>query len=367
MTRDVVNFNAGPAGLPKSALSRAREELLDFEGTGMSIMEHSHREKSYERVHFQARDLVRELMGVPASHDILFLQGGASALFATMPMNFLPKGRSADYVMTGAWSKKAYEEAKHVGEVRVAGSGEVNGKFVRIPAPSELDLRADAAYVHITSNNTIFGTQWWGGWPDTRGVPLVADMSSDIMSRPVDVSKFALIYAGAQKNLGPSGVVLVIIDKAFMASGSTSIPTIFRFRTHAENDSLYNTPPTFGIYIMRNVLAWVKELGGLEAMGKRNTEKADELYRTIDESDGFYRSPVEKAARSQMNVVFRLPSEELEKKLLGEAEQAGLVGLKGHRSVGGLRASLYNAVSVEGVRRLTTLMRDFREKNGGTK
>lgn len=342
---------------------RAKDELLDFEGTGMSIMEHSHREKSYEKVHFEAKALMKELMGVPDTHDILFLQGGASMLFATVPMNFL-NGKVGDYVVTGVWSKKAFDEAKRVGEARIAGTGEVNKTFVHIPKQSELDLKSDAAYVHVTSNNTIYGTQWWTPYPETGTVPMIADMSSDILSRPTDVSKFALIYAGAQKNLGPSGVVVVIIDKAFMATGSQKIPVIFQFRTHAENDSLYNTPPTFGIYIMRNVLQWVKDNGGAEGMAKRNREKADELYKAIDDSNGFYRSPVEKEARSEMNIVFRLPTEDLEKKLNAEAQAAGMVGLKGHRSVGGLRASCYNAVSIDGVKKLTALMREFQKKNG---
>jgi phosphoserine aminotransferase len=360
--RDVVNFNAGPAGLPRAALERAQRELLDIEGTGMSIMEHSHREKTYEKIHAEAKNLVRELMNVPDTHDVLLLQGGASGLFAMVPMNFLPKGKVADYVNTGAWSEKAYKEAKLIGEARIAGSGYVSEKPVHIPKQSELDLKKDAAYVHITTNNTIEGTQF-RTFPDTAGVPLFADMSSDIMSRPIDTKKFSLIYAGAQKNLGPSGVVLVVIDKALMASGATNIPTIFRFKTHGDNDSLYNTPPTFGIYLMRNVLLWLKEIGGMEAMGKRNKEKADELYSAIDGSNGYYRCPVEVDARSEMNIVFRLPSEELEKKFVAEADAEGLVGLKGHRSVGGIRASCYNAVSVEGVRRLTSMMKTFREKN----
>jgi phosphoserine aminotransferase len=361
--KDVVNFNAGPAGLPKPALERAQRELLDFEGTGMSIMEHSHREKSYEKVHAEAKSLVQELLKVPDTHDILFLQGGASQLFATVPMSFLPKGKSADYIHTGAWSKKAIEEAKIFGEVHIAGTGEVNGKPVRIPAQADLSLDPSATYVHITSNNTIEGTEYFT-FPSTGAVPLVADMSSDMCARPIDVSKFGLIYAGAQKNLGPSGVVLVIIDKGFMARARTDIPTIFRFKTHAENDSLYNTPPTFSIYIMRNVLAWLKEIGGLDAMAKRNSDKAAELYGAIEKSEGWYRSPVERASRSWMNIVFRLPSEDLEKKFIAEAEKEGMVGLKGHRSVGGIRASTYNAVSLEGVKRLTSFMAGFKARNG---
>lgn len=363
MVSRVINFNAGPAGLPAPALHRAKEELLDFEGTGMSIMEHSHRGKAYEAVHQATKSLVRELFGVPDSHEVLFLQGGASALFALVPLNFLLPGSSADYIITGVWSQKALAEAKLLGEARTAGTGQVSGKFVHIPKQDELELRGDAAYVHMTSNNTIAGTQWhW--WPKTGSVPLVCDMSSDILSRRLDVSEFGLIYAGAQKNLGPSGVVLVIVRKDWLAQASTEIPVIFRFATHAENDSLYNTPPTFSIYLMRNVLDWMKGEGGLAAMERRNTEKAELLYGAIDASGGFYASPVEREARSQMNIVWRLPSEALEERFAKEATAAGLVGLKGHRSVGGLRASTYNAVGVEDVRALVSFMNDFRTKNG---
>lgn len=362
MTRDIVNFNAGPAGLPKPALEKAQKELLDYEGTGMSIMEHSHRGKAYDAVHHRAMELVKKLMGVPDTHEVMFLQGGASGMFATVPMNFLGKDQSADYVITGSWSKKAFAEAKLVGAARVAGSGEKDGKFVRIPIASELELDPKAAYVHITTNNTIAGTQWHT-YPETQ-VPLVADMSSDVMSRPIDVSKFGLIYAGAQKNLGPSGVVLGVIDKGWAAKGSTEIPKILRYSTHLETESLYHTPPTFAIYLMKNVLEWIDGLGGLAKVGERNQKKADTLYGAIDESGGWYASPVEKDARSQMNVVWRLPTEELEKKFLAEAERKGLVGLKGHRSVGGCRASTYNAVSLEGVERLVSFMHTFKKENG---
>lgn len=363
MTRDIVNFNAGPAGLPRPALERARDELLDLDGTGISVMEHSHRGKAYEKVHFEALSLARELLSVPDSHAIGFLQGGASYMFPTVPLNFLPQGKSADYVVTGAWSKKALAEAKVVGKTRVAGTGEVGGKFVRIPREDELDLDPNAAYVHITSNNTIAGTQYHSFF-DPRGVPLVADMSSDIMWKPIDVSKFHLIYAGAQKNIGPSGIVLLIVDKAWAQAASTSIPTYFRFWTHLEADSLYNTPPTFSVYMVRNVLAHVKETGGLPAMEAKNREKARLIYDAIEGSGGWYRSPVEKDARSMMNVVFRLPSEELEAKFVSEAEREGMIGLKGHRSVGGCRASIYNAVSVEGATRLADFMKAFAAKNG---
>jgi phosphoserine aminotransferase len=364
MTRDVVNFNAGPAGLPEEALVRAKEELLDFEGTGMSIMEHSHRGASYEKVHNEASALVKELLGVPDTHQVLWLQGGASTLFAMVPMNFLKAGTSADYVHTGEWSKKAIEEAKIIGKATECGTGLVDGKFVRIPEAKDLKLDPTASYLHITTNNTIEGTQY-KSYPTPAGkVPLVADMSSDILSRPIEVSRFSMIYAGAQKNIGPSGVVLVIVDKAWMQQGRTDIPKIFRFKTHGDNNSLYNTPPTFSVYLARNVLAHVKKIGGVAAVEKTNAEKAKLVYDAIDNSRGFYRSPVEKASRSVMNLVWRLPSEELESKFVKESEKAKMVGLKGHRSVGGIRASLYNAVTVEGARRLATFMADFAQKNG---
>lgn len=362
MSKDVVNFNAGPAGLPKAALERAQRELLDFEGSGISIIEHSHRGKLYEAVHREAIALTKELLGVPDSHDILFLQGGASQLFATVPMNFLQKDGSADYILTGTWSKKALAEAKLLGKTRVAGKGGEGEVFTRIPKQSELDLDPKANYVHYTTNNTIAGTQWQS-IPDVGQVPLVADMSSDIMWKPIDVSRFSLIYAGAQKNIGPSGVVLTIVDKAWMEKGRTDIPTIFRFKTHAENESLYNTPPTFAIYLMRNVLAVLKAEGGLAKVEEKNRKKSALLYGAIDGSNGYYRSPVERDARSHMNVVWRLPSEELEEKFVKEATAKDMIGLKGHRSVGGCRASIYNAVSVAGVERLVAFMNDFAKKN----
>jgi phosphoserine aminotransferase len=363
VTRDVVNFNAGPAGLPRPALERARAELLDFEGTGMSILEHSHRGKAYEAVHQAAKDGLRRVMGVPDTHEILFVQGGASQLFATVPMNFLPPGRSADYVTTGVWSQKALEEARRIGAAREAGTGLVNGRFVHIPSQAELSLDPAAAYVHYTTNNTVAGTQWHR-IPDVGAVPLVADQSSDILSRRLDVSRFSLIYAGAQKNVGPSGLVVVIVRRGWLDEASTSIPVIFRMKTHADNDSLYNTPPTFSIYLVRNVLDWLEGEGGLDAIEARNDEKARRLYAAIDDSGGFYRCPVEREARSRMNVVFRLPSEPLEESFVKASTAAGLEGLKGHRSVGGLRASIYNAVGLEGVDRLVSFMADFAARNG---
>jgi phosphoserine aminotransferase len=353
------NFNAGPAALPLKALERAQAELLDLAGTGMSVMEHSHRGKAYEAVHNEAISLVRELLNVPAQYDILLLQGGASQQFAVIPMNLLPAGKSADYVLTGAWSQKAYKEAKTIGTVRVAGTTEKDGKFGRIPAQSELNLDANAAYAHITSNNTIFGTQWHD-FPSTGSVPLVADMSSDIMWRPIDVSKFGLIYAGAQKNLGPSGLVVVIVRKDLVEGGRKDIPTIFQYRTHVENNSLYNTPPTFSVYVLRNVLDELKKAGGLSAVEKLNREKAALLYSAIDARPDFYASPVEKSARSTMNVVWTLKTPELEAEFLAEAKKQKMEGLKGHRSVGGMRASIYNAVPLEAVKALADLMLKFK-------
>lgn len=356
----VLNFNPGPAGLPLPALERAQRELLDFQGTGMSIMEHSHRGKDYEAVHDETFALLRELLSIPNDYEVLFLSGGASEQFAVVPMNLLHKGRSADYVLTGGWSEKAFEEAKLVGSVRVAGTTGDQGRYTRIPRRDELELDPQAAYVHVTSNNTLFGTQWpTNSFPDTGSVPLVADMSSDILSRKIDVSRFGLIYAAATKNVGPSGITVVIVRKDLVASGRTDIPKIFRYKTQADNRSLYNTPPTFSIYLMRNVLAWIKSEGGLTGMEQRNSEKGAELYGVIDELPRFYRSPVEKGSRSLMNVVFRLANDGLEEQFVARAKQRGMVGLKGHRSVGGIRVSTYNAVSPAAVKTLTAFMREF--------
>ena len=355
----VVNFNAGPAALPLGALERAQKELLDIEGSGMSVMEHSHRGKVYEAIHNEAIGLVKELMNVSDDYDILLLQGGASQQFAVVPMNFLPPGKSADYIQTGGWSQKAYKEAKLLGTPRVAGNTEEEKKFTRIPKQSELDLDPNAAYVHMTSNNTLFGTQWHD-FPDTGKVPLFADMSSDIAWRPIDVSKFGLIYAGAQKNLGPSGLVLVLVRKDLVLAGRKDIPVIFQYRTHAESNSLYNTPPTFSIYMLRNVLAELKSLGGLSVMEKRNREKAALLYDALDARSDIFVSPVEKASRSMMNVVFTLKTPELEAEFLAEAKKAKMEGLKGHRLVGGVRASIYNAVPREGVAALAELIKTFK-------
>ena len=355
------NFNAGPAGLPQPALERAQRELLDFEGTGMSIIEHSHRGKAYEAVHGEAISLVKELLSVPDDYHVLFLQGGASQVFATLPMNLLPPGKSADYIVTGGWAEKALEEAQRVGTARAAANTAVDKAFTRIPRQDELKLDPAAAYVHMTTNNTLFGTQWHSV-PDVGSVPLVADMSSDFMWKPFDVSKYGMVYAGAQKNIGPSGVVVVLIRKDLVDGGRKDIPIIFRYATHAANNSLYNTAPTFSIYLIRNVLSYTKEIGGLAEIERRNVRKAALLYATIDENPDFFRGPVEKESRSTMNVVFRLPSEELEKRFVAEAAKLRMVGLAGHRSTGGIRASLYNAVPYESVEALVSFMKDFAKK-----
>jgi phosphoserine aminotransferase len=360
----VINFNPGPAGLPLLALERAKEELLDFQGTGMSVMEHSHRGKAFESVHHEALGLIRSLLGVPQSHTVFFSTGGASMQFALVPVNFLPQGKRADYVVTGGWSEKALEEAQRVGQARALVSTRgADGRYTRVPTPVEVPLAGDAAYVHTTSNNTLFGTQFHQPLP-TGAVPHICDMSSDFMWAPLDVSKFALIYAGAQKNLGPSGIVVMVGQKDFIASARTDVPKIFRYQTHVEADSLYNTPPTLAIYLVRNVLRWVVEQGGLTALEARNRDKAKLLYGVLDRLRDFFTAPVEVASRSTMNVVFRTPSEALDAKFVSEAEKAGLVGLKGHRVTGGLRASLYNAVSVADVTALVQFIDRFAAQNG---
>jgi phosphoserine aminotransferase len=356
------NFYAGPATLPLPVLERARDELVEWEGTGMSVMETSHRSKEYDEVHHGAMDLFTELLGLDDDHQVLFLQGGASTQFAMIPMNFIPPGGSADFLITGTWSQKAIKEADIVAKGRVAGSSEADG-FTRIPRQEELDLDPNAAYVHITSNNTIKGTQFHQ-FPETGEVPLVADMSSDLLWRPFDANGFGLIYAGAQKNLGPSGVCVVIIRKSWIESANPGLPSMLSYATYAGKDSLYNTPPSFSIYMVRNVLEWLKELGGLAAMEERNRAKADRLYGVISSHGDFYSCPVEPASRSVMNVVWRLPSEELEAKFVADARDQGMYGLKGHRSVGGCRASIYNAMDPRGVETLAQFMEHFATRHG---
>jgi phosphoserine aminotransferase len=370
-----MNFSAGPAALPLPALERARDELLDFAGTGMSVMEQSHRGVEYERVHDEAIALTRELLGVPDTHEVLFLQGGASTFFALLPMNLLEKGHSADYVLTGVWGEKAWGEARHTAnllgaQVHVAGdSGTGDGKaktWTRVTTPGELRPDPAARYLHFTTNETIHGVQYGADpsrpFPDSGQVPLVADMSSDFLWRKFDVSRLGLAYAGAQKNIGPSGVVMVIVRKELVAAGRKDIPKIFQLRTHAENKSLYNTPPTFGIYMVRNVLAYLRSLGGLDAIEARNRAKAARLYQAIDANAAFYRCPVERESRSLMNVVFRLPTESDEERFCKEAEKLRMIGLRGHRSVGGIRVSLYNAVEPGWVDALAGFMADFAKR-----
>ena len=362
MANRAYNFNAGPAALPLEVLERARDEFVDYAGIGMSIMEISHRSKEYERVNDEAQSLVKELLGVPDGYHILFLQGGASTQFATIPLNFIRPGQPAGYVLTGSWAEKAYKEAKAVGETYVAGSGEAS-RFRRIPSPDEIDVRPGSAYIHITSNETIAGSQY-ARYPDTGDVPLIADMSSDIMCRPIDVSKFAMIYAGAQKNLGPSGVTLVIIRDELVKNGAKQLPTMFRYETHAKSKSLYNTPPVFSVYMMKLVLEWIKQNGGLAAMERQNRAKTKLVYDVIDNSGGFYQGLVDPDSRSIMNITFALADAELEAEFIRESERHGFVGLKGHRDVGHLRASTYNAVPYEHCKALADFMTEFQRTRG---
>jgi len=358
----VRNFYAGPAAIPLSALESAREELLDFAGSGVSVMETSHRSKEYDHVHMETMALVKELMGLGDNFKVMLLQGGASLQFAMVPMNLLSDGVSADYVLTGSWSQKALKEAKIIGSAKIAANTEQNGVFKSIPKQDELDLDPNAAYCHITSNNTIFGTQW-KKYPDTGDVPLAADMSSDILSWKFDPSPFGIIYAGAQKNLGPSGVALVIIREDVLDKCRDGLPTLLSYKTHADKDSLFNTPPSFGIYMMNKVLHWLKDQGGVEAMQKINEGKSKLLYGAIDGSNGFYKNNISLEDRSNMNVVFRLPSEEMEKKFVADGLSLGFVGLKGHRSVGGIRVSMYNANGLDAVQEVVSFMNDFAAKN----
>lgn len=361
MTNRVYNFNPGPAVLPEPVLKEVQENLMALPGVGMSILEISHRSSTFENILGETIENLKKLANIPQNYKILFLGGGASLQFSMVPLNLMPPKNKADYIVTGSWSKKAVKEAKRVGTVNIVASTEEEN-FKRIPKQEELKLDPDAAYVHYTSNNTIYGTEWHYV-PEVGNVPLVCDMSSDIFSRPVDVSKFGLIYAGAQKNLGPAGVTIVIIREDLLERSQDSLHTMLNYKIHAENNSLYNTPPVFAIYIVGLVAKWLLNLGGLEAIAKINDEKAKLIYDAIDNSNGFYKGHAEKDSRSKMNITFRLPSEELEKKFVKEATEQGLVGLKGHRSVGGLRASVYNAFPIEGAKALVEFMKDFQSKN----
>jgi phosphoserine aminotransferase len=359
----VVNFYAGPAALPLEVLERAQKELIDFGGSGMSVMELSHRSSEFESILDRAENGLRRLMKIPDNYAVIFLGGGASLQFSMVPMNLAVEGKSVDLIQTGTWSKKALTEIKKVGPVRIAGTGEAQ-KFMRLPKGADLQFDPNASFVYLCSNNTIEGTQW-RNYPDTGNVPLVADMTSDIMSQPVDVSKFGLIFAGAQKNLGPAGATVVIVRKDLAERASDKLATMLQYRTHIKERSLYNTPPSFPIYMIALLVEWMEKEGGVSAIHKRNEQKAKMLYDAIDSSGGYYLSPVDKADRSLMNVVFRIKNDEaLEKKFAAEAIAAELIGLEGHRSVGGMRASIYNPQTVEGVSRLAQFMADFRKKNG---
>jgi phosphoserine aminotransferase len=360
-THRVFNFSAGPAVLPLPVLEEAQRDLVSLPGVGMSVLEISHRSKTFEGILAKTEQDLRALGKVPSNYKVLFLQGGASLQFSMVPLNLLTAGATADYIVTGGWAQKALKEAQRVGTVNIAASTE-SDNFSRLPRQEELTLTPNAAYVHMTTNNTLFGTQW-PNEPNVGGAPLVADTSSDMFSRPIDISKYGLIYAGAQKNLGPSGVTLVIIREDLLARSSKSLHTMLNYAIHAENGSMYNTPPCFGIYLMGLVMKWALSKGGLDAVGKANERKAAKLYAEIDRS-GFYRGTADKASRSRMNITFRLPSEELESAFVKQSTASGLDGLKGHRSVGGMRASIYNAFPEEGVDALVQFMQEFEKKNG---
>jgi phosphoserine aminotransferase len=361
MEKRIYNFSAGPAILPEDVLKEAQENLFALPGVGMSILEISHRSKTFDKIITEAKQDLKSLLNINDDYELLFLQGGASLQFIMVALNLMPPVNKADYIVTGSWSKKAVKEAKKVGTVNIAATTE-DVTFNRIPKQEELKPDPDASYIHFTTNNTIYGTEWHKE-PEAGNVPLVCDASSDILHKKIDVTKYALIYAGAQKNMGPSGVTLVIIRKDLLERSSDSLPTMLSYKTHVDNNSLFNTPNTFGVYIIGLVAKWLIKLGGLDAMYKINKEKAEILYQCIDASAGFYKGHAEKESRSLMNVTFNLATEELEKKLIAEATEAGFNGLKGHRSVGGLRASIYNAFPKKGVEDLVSFMKDFQNKN----
>jgi phosphoserine aminotransferase len=361
MTERIYNFSAGPAILPVPVLEEAQRDMLSLPGVGMSVMEISHRSKTFDEIFGRAEADLRELLGIPDNYHVLFLQGGASLQFSMIPMNFLPPEGSADYIITGSWGKKALKEAKRAGRTSVAATM-ADGGFTRVPERDELKLDPKAAYVHMTTNETIEGVEWKQE-PDIGEVPLVADASSDILSHPISVNRYALVYAGAQKNMGPSGVTMVIMHDDLLKQIPDGLHTMLDYRTHVENKSLYNTPNTWGIYIISLVCKWLKDKGGLPGMQRENEEKAGRLYDAIDSTD-FYRGHADSESRSIMNVTFRLPSEELEKKFTAEATAQGMDGLKGHRSVGGIRASIYNAFPLAGVEALVAFMKEFERKNG---
>jgi len=360
MSNRIFNFNAGPAALPQAVLEDAQKDLLNYKGEGLSVMEMSHRSKTFDGIIKDAENLMKEIMGIPSGYKVLFFQGGATLQFAMVPMNLLGDGDFGDYVNTGTWSKKAIAEAKKLGKtVNVIGTSE-DKNFSYIP--KNYTVTPGAKYLHVTSNNTIAGTQYHT-FPESGDVPMICDMSSDINCRPVDVSKFGLIYAGAQKNMGPSGVTIVVIREDLIEKSPENIPTMTSYKLIGGKDSLLNTPPTFGIYFIKLVLEWIQKAGGVKEMEKINKKKADVLYNAFDSSD-FYRGAVAKEDRSIMNVTFRLPNEDLEKKFVADALEAGMIGLKGHRSVGGCRASIYNAVPMTAIECLADFMVKFEKNNG---
>lgn len=361
MSERPYNFSAGPAVLPPQVLQEAREALLDLDGSGIGVLEHSHRGEVFRRVLDEAEAACRELAQIPEDYAVLFLQGGAATQFHMLPANFLPADGVADYLVTGAWSKKALAEARHYGAVHIAASGEKGG-FRAIPGAADIACSAAPAYVHFTSNNTIYGTQWAREPEPPELSWLACDASSDIFSRPIEIARYGLLYAGAQKNLGPAGVTLVVLRRALLQRAARELPAMLRYALHAENNSLYNTPPAFGIYVMGRVFAWLQRQGGLAEMARRNAEKAQIVYAAVD--GDFYRAVAHPDSRSHMNAVFRTPSAELDSRFVREAEAAGLQGLRGHRSVGGMRASLYNAFPRAGCLALAEFMRHFARRAG---
>ncbi len=359
MVKRNVNFNPGPAALPLDVLKIVQDELLDYQGTGMSILESSHRSKEFEAINDQTIALIHELFGLGTDYHVLFMGGGASTQFALVPMNFINEGQAAAYVDTGSFAFNALKECQIVARAQVAFSSKEE-KYRRIPKMSEIKYPENVAYLHICSNNTIEGTQYQE-FPETGNVPLIADMSSDIASRQVDFKKFSLIYAGAQKNLGPAGVTLVLVRSDFLAKARKGLPTMLSYQTFVDHKSLYNTPPVFGVYIMKLVLEWIKKQGGLAGVEKINRAKKDLLYSAINAAPDFYKSTVETASRSWMNVTMRMPTEDMENKFIADAKAEGLLGIKGHRSVGGIRFSIYNAVSLEDIQKTVDFMERFRK------
>ena len=357
----VYNFNPGPATLPLEVLQEAQSEFLNFDNSGMSILEISHRAKPYEKIHNQTKADILELMELGEDYDVLFIQGGASLQFSMIPLNFATKENPGSYVLSGTFSSNAYKEAEMLGVGKIAASTK-DENFKRVPTQDELKIDKNSAYLHICNNNTIYGTEFHY-IPETGDIPLFADMSSDMLSRPYDFKKFDLIYAGVQKNLGPAGVVVVVAKKSLVEKSLETLPTMLRYDTFYKKNSLYNTPPAFSIYMVGKVVRWIKNSGGLAEMAKRNSKKAEILYGVIDDSNEFYKGHAEKDSRSFMNVTFRLPNEDLEKKFVAEALENNLSGVKGHRSVGGMRASIYNAMTIEGVETLADFMKKFQRQN----